>query len=100
MRVLERSIERYFVTAARGLGCLVYKLHDRGVPDRLVIAPDRSIAFVELKRPGGKPRAEQSYYHKMLRARGLKVYVVDSRDAVIETLSEILYGDQRVLKAI
>ncbi len=97
LRVLERSIEANFVRMAKALGCLVYKLHERNAPDRLVITPDNRPFFVELKRPRGKPRDEQRYEHERLRARDLHVYVVDSREAGIRVLSRELYGDPDVL---
>lgn len=97
VKLRERTIEAAFVHAAEALGCLVYKLHERNAPDRLLITPGNKIAFVELKRPGAKPRPEQEYEHARLRARDLRVFVVDSRERGIETLSEILYGDPDVL---
>ena len=97
MKPRERTIEAGFVRTARALGCLVYKLTERNAPDRLLVTPRNRIAFVELKRPGAKPRPEQEYEHERLRARGLAVYVVDSRERGIEVLSEILYGDPDVL---
>jgi hypothetical protein len=51
--------------------------------------------FVEFKRPGAKPRAEQEYEHARLRARGLAVYVVDSREAGLEIIRRELFGDAR-----
>jgi hypothetical protein len=96
--IRESAIEAFFVRTARTLGCLVYKLHERGAPDRLLITPDNRAAFVELKRPGAKPRAEQEYEHERLRARGLEVYVVDSKSRALDALSTIMYGTPGVLK--
>jgi hypothetical protein len=95
--IRESAIERRFVKLAKELGCLVYKLHERGAPDRLVITPDNKVAFVELKRPNAKPRPEQRYEHERLRARGLDVYVVDTKALAVETLSTIVYGSPHVL---
>ena len=92
-RQLESSIERALVRVAKSLGCLAYKLHERGAPDRLFITPRNQMFFVEFKRPGVKPRAEQEYEHARLRARGLAVYVVDSREAGLEIIRRELFGD-------
>lgn len=96
--IRESAIEAFFVRTAKTLGCLVYKLHERGAPDRLLITPDNRVAFVELKAPGRKPRAEQAHEHDRLRARGLPVYVVDNKAGALDALSTIMYGSPGVLK--
>jgi hypothetical protein len=90
---LESSIESAVVRLARSIGCLAYKLHERGAPDRLFIAPDGRPFFIEFKRPGAKPRPEQEYEHARLRARGLMVHVVDDRDQGVEIIKRELFGD-------
>lgn len=63
----------------------------RGVPDRLVLRPvpeaarelvAQYVRFVELKRPGEKPRPEQVREHARLRALGFRVDVIDSKQQV------------------
>jgi hypothetical protein len=95
LKPLESSIERSLVAMARSLGCLTYKLHERGAPDRLFITPKNQAFFVEFKRPGAKPRPEQEYEHARLRARGLAVYVVDSRAAGLDIIRGELFGHAR-----
>ena len=57
---LERDIERYFVKEVEAHGGWAIKFQSdsqAGVPDRIVFwKGSRSVEFVELKRPGGKPR--------------------------------------------
>jgi hypothetical protein len=93
MTRLESSIERALVREARSLGCLAYKLHERGAPDRLFITPKNQAFFVAFKRPGARPRKEQEYEHARLRARGLIVYVVDSHERGSCVLRQELFGD-------
>ena len=59
-------------------GCLLVKLHHSvvGLPDRLLVHPDGSVAFLEFKRPGQKPTKIQAYWHKRLRGMGQRVEVV------------------------
>lgn len=92
MRQLEASLERAVVKEARARGCLVYKIHERGAPDRLFLTPDGRVFYVEFKRRGEKPRPEQEHEHARLRARGFPVFVVDSRERAIEVLDHELYG--------
>ena len=80
---------------AKAIGCLVYKIHERGAPDRLFITPDRRVFFIEFKRRGAKPRPEQLYEHERLRARGLRVYIVDNREQGLEVITGEIFGDAR-----
>ena len=92
LKPLESSIEGSLAAMARSLGCLTYKLHERGAPDRLFITPKNQAFFVEFKRPGAKPRPEQEHEHARLRARGLTVYVVDSRERGLSVIRQELFG--------
>jgi hypothetical protein len=50
-----------------------------GLPDRLVLLPRGRVLFVELKRPGQKPRPAQQRWIKKLRGLGFSVEVVTTR---------------------
>jgi hypothetical protein len=56
----------------------VYKLRVRSAPDRLFLIPGKGLFFVEFKRPGEKPRADQKREHVRLRNKGYDVYVIDT----------------------
>lgn len=79
----EEAVEQRLVTLARRHGGIARKWVSpgvRGVPDRIVILPGGRVYFVEVKRPGGKPRADQVVQLRQLRELGCNVYVVDDAD--------------------
>lgn len=87
----ENKIERYLQDQCAKRDWLCYKFaspSNAGVPDRIVIGAGQVI-FVELKRPGGKPRKLQKLVHARMRARGATVCVCDTQDSVDELLDHI-----------
>ena len=81
---VEADVERYLTKRVKELGGEVRKVAwpgRRHAPDRLVLLPMRAF-FVELKRPGEKPRAGQYREHRRLEGAGLIVMVIDRFDAV------------------
>lgn len=83
--MLERSVEQQCIREARRRGGAALKLVPmglRGFPDRTVLLPGGRIGFMETKRPGGKPRALQKWWHKKLGHLGFHVGVPDSPKAV------------------
>ena len=91
--MLENDVEKYLnakVKAAGGLSRKYTSPGRRGVPDRIAIL-NGHVYFVELKRPGQKPRPDQLAEHRALAKHGVKVYVLDSKYAVdvwLENLKE------------
>ncbi len=72
----ESTVERKFVEGLQALGCLVWKFVSpgtAGVPDRLVILPNGTIFFVEMKQDDGKLSAIQKAQHERLRMHGANV---------------------------
>lgn len=63
MTELERDLERRLGERLRAMGCIYYKFNSpgqRGVPDRIVICPDGTLVFLELKQPSGRLGTLQS----------------------------------------
>ena len=88
-KVLESAIEKYMVKRCRESGVFILKNTGmRGIPDRLLIYNGRHI-FVELKRPGGKPRPLQIALIEKLRDHGAEVLIVDTKDKVDEVIRDI-----------
>ena len=82
---MEKVIETYFRDQAKKHGVLALKFVSpgaSGVPDRLVIFPDRNCEFVELKKPGGQLRPVQKVMISKLEDLGQTVTVIDSKEAV------------------
>ena len=80
----ERELEKQLIDEVKKRGGLCEKWVSGtvGWPDRIVILPDGKVAFVEVQRPGEKPRAIQVHRHKQLRKLGMAVYVLDATDQI------------------
>jgi hypothetical protein len=68
----EKTIEKKLVQAVKEAGGMAPKLSCPGMvgmPDRIVLLPMGNVAFVEVKRPGGKPRPLQ-----VARIEALRLY--------------------------
>ena len=86
-RASEKHLEADLVEGCRRRGGIAIKLTSqfhRGLPDRLVILPYKTVAFVELKSTGEKRTALQEVAARQLEALGLRVFVVDSSEALWE----------------
>ncbi len=80
---LEREIEKYLGRELKAIGCLWYKWVSpgaRGVPDRILILPDGTVRFVELKTETGKLSMLQMLQTEKLKTWGQKVFVVRGMD--------------------
>lgn len=83
--MIEREVELYLRNLVKRSGGKAYKFEspgNDGVPDRLVVFPGNRIYFIELKRPGGKPRPLQVKKINELKSFGCKVGVIDSKEKV------------------
>ena len=88
----ERTIERKLVIEVKKRGGLAVKFVSPGfdgVPDRLVLLPGGSLAFVELKAPGKRLRPLQELRAMQLTALGFRVYCIDSKEKIGGVLDEI-----------
>ena len=75
----EREVEKQLVDEVKKRGGLCEKWVSGSVgwPDRIIILPDGKVGFIEVKRPGEKPRPLQVHRHKQLNKLGMAVYVLD-----------------------
>ncbi|MBU6231499.1 VRR-NUC domain-containing protein [Patescibacteria group bacterium] len=88
-RRLEASIENAVVRWARSRGLVCIKMNPqgmKGLPDRLFLLPGGNPFFLELKRPGEKPRPTQVFWHDLLRRLGYAVAVADSTRTAIDAV--------------
>ncbi len=88
----EKIIEQHLVKAVKNSGGIAPKFVSPGLdgmPDRIVLLPKGRMAFVEVKAPGEKPRPLQLARHRLLRALGFQVYVLDDPAQIGEILDEI-----------
>lgn len=85
--MLEKEIEKIFVTEIARMGGRAYKFvspGNDGVPDRLVCMPDGKIHFVELKTVSGKLTNLQKVQIERLRGLKQKVVVLKGLGGVAE----------------
>ena len=78
--MLENPIEVDVTKYAKATGWYVRKIKwigRCGAPDRF-FAKNGFIVFIEFKRPGKKPNAQQKREHRRLRLSGVRVWVIDS----------------------
>ena len=88
----ENAIERQLAMAVKKMGGMAVKFVSPGldgVPDRIVLLPDKKMAFVELKAPGKKLRPLQEKRRWQLEALGFPVYVIDGAEQIGGVLDEI-----------
>lgn len=77
--MLEKDIEKVLVTEVRKMGGRAFKWvspGNDGVPDRIVIFPDRPPVFVELKAENGRLSALQKVQVRRLQDMGQDVRVL------------------------
>lgn len=85
-------MEAYLTGRVRALGGLCIKVDvrgDSGWPDRVVLLPHGLIGFLELKRPGERPRPLQVKRIEQLQAIGFVADWADSAGAVERFLQRL-----------
>ncbi|WP_125606754.1 VRR-NUC domain-containing protein [Lapidilactobacillus bayanensis] len=98
MAEIEKDVEAYLkrkVTARGGLCMKFVSPGLSGVPDRIVVL-DGQIVFVEMKKPGGRPRPLQVRIITLLRNQGCWVEVVDTKERAERLVEEIASRATRV----
>lgn len=86
----ESEVEKHLVARVKAMGGEIRKaawVGRAGAPDRFVMLPGRRATWVELKRPGEVPTAQQTREHNRMRRFGELVEVLDSLAAVDEWLA-------------
>ena len=86
----EHAIEAYLQKQCEKQNILCKKFESpstRGYPDRILIHHG-TVVFVELKRPGEKPRKLQMYRIEELISHGANVEVADTRQKVDNILNK------------
>ena len=89
--IREREIEVFLRQKIKSAGGLCLKFVSpgwAGAPDRLCLLPGGKIFFVELKRPGERPRKIQLKRHEELRKLGFSVYVIDGKEYVLDLIDD------------
>lgn len=79
--MLEKEIEKKVCTYAKKIGCKVYKFvspGQRSVPDRMFIAPNGRVFFIEFKAPGKEPTPAQLHEMTEMRKNKAIVFWTDS----------------------
>ena len=89
--MLEKEVEKILVSEVKKLGGRAYKWvspGNDGVPDRIVIFPNRAPVFVELKTERGRLSSLQRVQCKRLKEMGQEVKVLYGEKAVRDFLEE------------
>ena len=92
----EKDLEARLVKEVETRGGMAIKLTSqfhRGLPDRLVLCPYHTMAFVEMKSTGKKPTALQDATLQRLRTMRFTVKVIDTSEALNTFLDEF---DKRI----
>lgn len=85
--MIEKEIEKFLVKEIKKLGGLCYKWvspGNAGVPDRIILLPNRPVVFVELKTDKGKLSRLQEVQIKKLRNLNASVYILHGLEEVKE----------------
>ena len=89
----ERDIEEKLRKSVKAQGGICWKFVSPdtvGVPDRIILMPKGTIAFVEVKAPGEVPRKIQLKRHRQLRVLGFRVYVLDNSADIQKIIEEVM----------
>ena len=102
-RESEKDLEQALVTGVKRRGGMAVKLTSqfhRGLPDRLVLLPYRTVCFVELKSTGAKRTKLQEVAAEQLGTLGFRTFVIDSSELLWEFFQKMDKRITRIEKAI
>ena len=92
----EREVEAYLTKKLKAIGLDCVKFIPDGcvgMPDRLIILPDRRVLWCELKTKGGHLSEMQRYRHHQLEELGhevVTVWDIPQADELVERLAETI----------
>lgn len=95
----EKALERRLVEEVKKMGGFALKntsQFHRGLPDRTVLLPYHTIAFVELKSEGRKPEPLQVAAMAKLTDMGFRCWVIDDSDKLDYFLERLRLRLERV----
>jgi len=84
----EAFTERHCNELAKQAGCVLLKLQIKGWPDRILLAPNGRVAFIEFKREGGELKPLQRYFLRLLRTMKFRAEECDNVELFKRILSE------------
>lgn len=90
----ESTVEAAIRDYAKSLHCLTFKFTSPatpGVPDRIVISPEGKVLFLEVKRPGERPRKLQAHWLLQLRAMGVRAEWADTVECGKLAIDKLLH---------
>ena len=94
--IKESCLENFLVKEVKSRGGICWKFTSpgtSGVPDRIVMAPNGKVAFVEMKAPGKKLRPiQQKRADEIIKCKGIH-YCIDSYQKIYSFLTEVFGGD-------
>jgi len=88
--LIEAAFRAYCLS--KGLWCIKLWPFMVGLPDRLVVGPNRLIFFLELKAPGQQPNALQLRRLDQLREWGFTATWADNLEDAKRKLDEAMHG--------
>jgi len=90
--IFEKDLEKRLVREIEKLGgeALKFNSTKSGMPDRLILIPKGRAYFVEMKKPGEKPRPLQLKRKRDLEKLGFQVEVIDSIDQIDIFIKEVI----------
>jgi hypothetical protein len=88
--VRESVIEQKCKAIAEKHKCFLLKVEKRkGWPDRMLLAPNGQMAWVEFKRPGEAPTKMQEHIHDLLRQMNFRVYVAENYSEFLSIVTSL-----------
>ena len=92
----ESKIEKRLVSAAQSFGMKAFKWDSPGnpsVPDRIILGPNRTIAFVETKAHNKEPNEGQEDVIELLSGWGFDVNVIDSPHDITSFFEQLTHNE-------